>query len=127
MDYQKAFDTVDRKHLWSKLVTTGVTGKILTVIQNLYYQAKSCVGHNKELSEIFPCNIGLRQRENLSSLLFSIYLNDLNSFLSDRCNGTKVGGQEAGLNEYLNLFTLLYADDTILLSESEKDLKSALD
>ena len=127
VDYQKAFDTVDRKHLWSKLVTTGVTGKILTVIQNLYYQAKSCVRHNKELSEIFPCNIGVRQGENLSPLLFSIYLNDLNSLLSDRCNGTKVGGHEAGLDEYLNLFTLLYADDTILLSESEKDLQTALD
>jgi hypothetical protein len=36
------------------------------------------------MSEYFPCNIGVRQGENLSPFLFSIYLNDLQQFLEER-------------------------------------------
>ena len=32
-------------------------------------------------SDYFPCNVGVRQGENLSPLLFSIYLNDLKDFI----------------------------------------------
>jgi hypothetical protein len=37
-----------------------------------------------EMSEYFPCNIGVRQGENPSSFLFSIYLNDLQQFFEER-------------------------------------------
>jgi hypothetical protein len=34
--------------------------------------------------DFFDCNNGVRQGENLSPFLFSIYLNDLEQFLNDR-------------------------------------------
>ena len=40
---KKAFDLVDRSSLWSKLLAHHVSGKILSVIINLYNSAKSCV------------------------------------------------------------------------------------
>ena len=35
--------SVTRVLLWQQLLRTGIDGKILTVIQNLYKSAKSCV------------------------------------------------------------------------------------
>ena len=43
VDYQKAFDTINRTKLWTKLLFSGIPGRILKVIKNLYSQAKSCV------------------------------------------------------------------------------------
>ena len=73
VDYQKAFDTINRTKLWTKLLSSGISGRILKVIKNLYSQAKSCVNVSGKNSEYFSCNVGVRQGENLSSLLFSLY------------------------------------------------------
>ena len=48
---------------------------------------------------------------------------------SQSVNGISVlcDGGDNGLLIYLKLFVLLYADDTVILSESDKDLQAALD
>ena len=43
IDYRKAFDSVDRINLWTKLLSNNINGKLFTVIYNLYKHAKSCV------------------------------------------------------------------------------------
>ena len=125
IDYRKAFDTIDRSSLWLKLLNLNIKGKVLTVIKNIYQGAKSCVKTGNKVSAYFCCNIGVRQGENLSPLLFAIYLNDLEEHFKAKSKGVApIGsGEETGL---LRLFTLLYADDTILLSESTKDLQNML-
>ena len=127
IDYHKAFDTVDRTHLWTKLFSTGIHGRIFNVVKSIYKEAQSCVRHNGEVSQLFPCNNGVRQGDNLSPLLFSIYLNDLQVFLSKQCKGIVIENKGAEFAHYVQLFTLLYADDTILLGESAQDLQVALD
>ena len=87
IDYRKAFDSVDRSSLWQKLTKLNIKGKVLTVVQNLYNSAKSQVRLNNSISDSFNCNVGVRQGENLSSLLFAIYLNDLESFLAETAKG----------------------------------------
>ena len=81
VDYSKAFDTVSRAALWSKLLNSNVCGKIFIIIVNMYKSVRSCVAANGLLSDIFSCLMGVRQGENLSPLLFSLFLNDLHSFL----------------------------------------------
>ena len=71
IDYKKAFDLVDRSSLWSKLISHGINGKLMSVIFNLYHHAKSCVRANGKMSDYFTCNVGVRQGENLSPLLFA--------------------------------------------------------
>ena len=78
----KAFDTVWRTGLWVKLINTNITGNCYNVIYNLHKQTKSCIAINGQKSEFLNCEIGVRQGENLSPLLFAIFLNDLESFLS---------------------------------------------
>ena len=47
------------------------------IIHNMYESAKSCVRLGTKLSDHFYSNVGVRQRENLSPVLFSLFLNDL--------------------------------------------------
>ena len=70
IDYQKAFDLVDRTSLWSKLLTYNINGRLMKVIFNMYQETKACIKLNK-LSNSFNCNIGVRQGDNLSELLFA--------------------------------------------------------
>ncbi len=93
----------------------------------MYKAVKSCVQNRNHFSELFSCNIWVRQGENLSPLLFSIFLNDLNDFLSIKSESIQLEYSLNNLDCYIKLFTLLYADDTILISESPKDLQNMLD
>ncbi|XP_071123270.1 uncharacterized protein [Mytilus edulis] len=130
VDFAKAFDTVWRSGLWSKLIKHSINGKMYNVIVNMYNNIKSRIHFGSDFSEFFPCSIGVRQGENLSPLLFSIYLNDLELFLQNKnieglC--TISDELEIELNVYLKLFVILYADDTVLMAESQIDLQRQLD
>ena len=135
VDYEKAFDYVNRAFLWQKLLKAGVKGRILEVIQYMYEKAKSCVKVGDECSEFFQCGSGVRQGENLSPILFAIYLNDLQSYLSEKVEGLTSLSNEAkelGWNNIdeavmLKMFILLYADDTVICTESIEELQKALD
>ena len=133
IDYRKAFDFVDRASLWSKLLSSGINGKILRVIHNLYNGAKSCVKLKGKLSEYFNCNVGVRQGENLSPLLFAIFLNDFEYSISRKYNGLKELSKDINyllsdddVEHFLTMYVLLYADDTIVLAESPQELQNAL-
>ena len=133
IDYKKAFDLVDRASLWKKLLGNGINGKILTVIINLYEKAKSCVLLHDQKSSLFSCNIGVRQGENLSPILFAIYLNDVGYFIGRNYKGLDSLSVECSNNlsnedveVYFRLYVLLYADDTIVLGESKEELQDAL-
>ena len=43
VDFQKAFDSVWRAGLWSKLLKYNIEGKVLSVIRNMYHNIKSCI------------------------------------------------------------------------------------
>ena len=63
IDYKKAFDSVQRGLLWGKLLNSGVNGKVLHLIRDMYAKAKSCVKTRHGLSQFFVSNVGLRQGE----------------------------------------------------------------
>jgi predicted DNA-binding protein YlxM (UPF0122 family) len=118
----------------SKLIANGINGKIINVIYNLYYNAKSCVKVNGKLSDRFSCDVGVRQGENLSPLLFAIYLNDFERSISHNYKGLDILAKDIScylsdddVEVFLRLYTLLYADDTIVMAETAKDLQTALD
>ena len=128
IDYEEAFDKVDHGLLWRKLGQAQVTGKVLRIIQNLYQKTKACVRVNDQISDVFDCNIGVRQGNKLSPLLFILFLNDFNTFMQSRYKGNCLTpDQNSNLRTLLKLYSLLYADDTILLSETEEDMQRALD
>ena len=75
----------------------------------------------------------MRQGENLSPLLFAIYLNDFEFFVSRYYKGLDHLANEFNnvlsdddVEMFLRLYVLLYADDTIVMSESHLELQKAL-
>ena len=127
MDFKQAFDTVWRPGLWSKLREHHINGKCLTIIQNLYKDIKSKIIANGVSSAYFLCLNGVRQGENLSPILFSIFLNDLSHFLrTQQVNGITINENSHEISVYLKILLLLYADDTVLFSSTETDLQHTL-
>ena len=131
VDYSKAFDTVSRTELLSKLLN-NISGKLFQIIYNMYKSAKSCVSVNSTLTDNCPCMIGVRQRDNLSPLLFLIFLNYLKLFLEPAHDGLKivntlsVENLDQELLVFCKLYILFYADATVLLVESQEDLQQAI-
>ena len=90
------------------------------IINSMYSNNFSTVKHQGCISEPFECRIGVRQGESLSPFLFSIFLNDLETFLQT--------GNFQGIDmEGTPLKLLLYADDLLLLSSTREDLQLGLD
>ncbi|MCG7875884.1 MAG: reverse transcriptase family protein [Candidatus Thiodiazotropha endolucinida] len=128
VDFSKAFDSVWRIGLWKKLLHTSVTGKFLKVLQSLYAEVKSCVTLNGENSPFFTSNRGVRQGDNLSPALFSIFLNDLEDHLTrDENEGLSFEHPNGSTFELIKVFVLLYADDTVILAETAEKLQKSID
>ena len=124
VDYSKAFDSVWRVGLWMKLLGSGINGNIFRVIYDLYQNIKSCVMRSGEKSNFFNSYWDVRQGENLSPVLFSLFLNDLEDFLSNsNYSGINLNMTENDLNVYLKILTLLYADDTVIFGTDPKSFQ----
>ena len=100
----------------------------------MYHKASYQIKHNSELSDSFPSFTGVRQGDNLSPLLFSLFINDLCEHLSNSYCGLSIltdiihkSLDDDIVEFYLRLYLLLYADDTLILAESPSELQAALD
>ena len=83
----KWFDCVDRTLLWQRMICeSNVNGKLFRVIYNMYDAAKSCIKIGNNFSEVFHCNIGVRQGQNLSPILFAMLINEFKNNLSTHYN-----------------------------------------
>lgn len=128
VDFSSAFDSVWRVGLWSKLLKSNVNGKVFNVIFNMYQDIKSCVSSLGEQSAFFNSYSGVRQGENLSPVMFSLFLNDLEDFLMSNTDvGVTIDYDDTEVSIFMKIIVLLYADDTIILANCEKDLQYSFD
>ena len=118
VDFKRAFDSVDHLHLFYKLKTLGIGTMFYKIIKNMYCNTKTCVKINNQRTYFFNSNVGVRQGDNLSPNLFNIFLNDLPNNFDNTCDPVLLQ------NQSLNM--LMYADDVVLLSTSERGLQNCV-
>jgi hypothetical protein len=106
VDLEKAFDRVPRDVVWWALRHVGVEEWIVNVIKAMYAGATTAVKLPSGISQEFEVKVGVHQGSVLSPLLFIIVMEALSSQFKQ------------GLP-----WELLYADDLVLLAESEEELK----
>uniref|UniRef100_A0A8C6MCM8 Reverse transcriptase domain-containing protein n=1 Tax=Nothobranchius furzeri TaxID=105023 RepID=A0A8C6MCM8_NOTFU len=118
VDLEKAFDCVPRGALWGVLREYGVPGPLIRAVRSLYDRCQSLVRIAGSKSGSFPVRVGLRQGCPLSPILFITFMDRI-SRCSQCVGGICFGG--------LRIRSLLFADDVVLLTSSERDLQLSLE
>ena len=115
----KSFDKVDRNLLLLRLLQYGIDDKIYYSIKNMYVDKIARGKVNNLFTDWFNVSSGVRQGDNLSLVLFNLYINELAMELKKLNYGVDIGGKKVCL--------LLYADDIVIIAENENDLQIQLD
>ena len=119
IDLEKAFDWLNRDLLLHKLLSININGNMYFAIKSLLQNTKSKVSLSETVStSLFDVTCGVRQGDPLSPTLFSLFINDLVDDLEQTGTTLCVGN--------VNFNTLLYADDMVIIGESELDLQVLL-
>ena len=123
IDLRKAFDSVDRTLLWTRLQHLGVTGLMLDAIQDLYRSTSAPVKAGPNVSQIPVTTYrGVKQGCPLSPTLFGVFIDQVVATLLGA--GVALG---VTLAFGVEVRDLLFADDIILLSRSASNLQLLLD
>ena len=100
-----------------------MAGNLLSLVENIYEKTKCAVkGGGNKTTQFFAFTKGVRQGCPLSPLLFNLYINDIVKTVDDSQKTSIYLG-----NSNVKINVLLYADDIVILAESENDLQSGLD
>ena len=89
-----------------------------SIIKAMYSLTESCIDLNGVLTDWFLTLQGVRQGDNMSPTMFALYINDLAINIKEMNYGVQIGDE--------NISVLLYADDIVLVSETEYKLQEML-
>ena len=118
-DYAEAFDCVDHNKLWKILKEMGVPDHLTCLLRNLNAGQKATVRTGHGTTDWFHIGKGVHQGCILSPCLFNFYADYIirNAGLEEAQAGNKIAGR--------NINNLRYTDDTLLMAESEEELKAS--
>lgn len=74
IDFQKAFDTIKHKIIWAVLKSCRVDLQIIRLLKRIYEKSESAVRVGNDYGEWFQTDVGTRQGDPLSPILFITYL-----------------------------------------------------
>ena len=116
IDYEKAFDSVDRQTLWKLLRHYGVPVKIVSLIQCIYQDMGCRVVHAGQTSENFQVKTGVRQGFLMSPFLFLLVID----WIMSEPMREKNNGIQWTLFDQLD--DLDFADDLALLAHIQNQM-----
>ncbi|KAL9989059.1 hypothetical protein ACROYT_G003567 [Oculina patagonica] len=118
IDFEKAFDSVDRNIIWQLMHHYGIPSKFIKLIQDLYESSSCQVIHNGKLTESFEVSTGVRQGCLLSPMIFIMVVDWIMREVEDQ---GKTGIQWTLTTQ---LHDLDYADDICLLSQKLQHMQA---
>jgi hypothetical protein len=114
VDYEKAFDSLDKEMLWKLIRHYGVPQKFVKLIRNSY-EGKTCrVVHGGQLTESFRVKTGVKQGCFLSPFLFLLAIDWIMKTI------TREKGNGIQLTLWKQLGDLDFVDDLALLSHNQQ-------
>ena len=120
IDYAKAFDCVDYHKLWKILKELKIPDHLICLLRNLYAGQEATVRTAHRTMIWFQIRKGVHQGCILSPCLFNLHAVYI-------MRNTGLDEAQARINiARRNINNLRYADDTILMAESEEKLRSLL-
>ena len=119
VDLEKAYDSVSRDKLWLALKEYNVSKQLLSAMQSLYENRWARVRVGERESPQFQVRKGVRQGCPLSPWLFNVFIDKIVSEARKRFQGSvKLSTGQVEV--------LLFADDLMVLAESEEALQNNL-
>ena len=120
VDYEKAFDSIDRETLWKIMKSYGIPDKFITMVKAFYRNCRVAVLHGSSKSEWFDVKSGVKQGCVMSGFLFLLVVDwIMRKTLSDGKTGIRWHMMET-------LEDLDYADDIVLLAETWRHAQKKL-
>ena len=119
VDYEKAFDRIDRTLLWQKLMSENISSRFVRALSSMYQVVKACIRYKSSISQFFSSEIGLKQGDPSSPLLFMFFINDITQNINSDI-------ESIFTIDEIKIFMLLYADDAVLFAKSPVALQSIL-
>ena len=113
VDCKQAFDRVWRDGLFAKLYSFRINRKCLNVIKSIYENSKPRIITAEGPSAFLSYNIDVHHGDNLSPLLFTVFLSDLEQYLDQHTHGINVDYIDDDISVLFKVFNLLYADGTV--------------
>ena len=123
MDLEKAHNRVDREAMWRVLGMYGINGQLLKAVQSLYEKSEACVRVCREEGEWFEVGVGLRQGCVMSPWLFNLFMDAVMKEVQEKAGDVGVTLWDERRNVEWKVDWLMFADDTVLLGDSEEKLK----
>ena len=117
IDFEKAFDSIDRDTLWKLLRHYGIPPKIVTLIQKMYDGTSCKVLHEGRLTDSFQIKTGVRQGCLLSPFLFILAVDWL---MKESTSGSRNGIQ---WTLWTQVDDLDFADDIALVSHNHSQMQ----
>ena len=119
VDFRKAFNYVNRSILFFKLIQSGLTGRIVKLLKDMYSKIKAKIKVGNWLYDWLIDESGTNQGGPLSPNMFRRMLCNLKNYL-DINHGVVIDDDEI-------LVHLLWADDLVLMASSAEGLQKQLD
>ena len=84
IDFSRAFDLMNRNILFYKLIKSGLHGRVINTLRNLYTKTYFRVKQGGYLSDLILQEVGVNQGGNASPIIFRKYLSDLRNYLNEK-------------------------------------------
>lgn len=94
VDLRAAFDNIRREKLWKIMEDKGVNRKMVRKVEKIYEETEATIRPKDGLTEVFKIKKGVKQGCALSTLLFNVYVADIDKELNRRnIGGLKLGNE----------------------------------
>lgn len=120
IDFQKAFDKLDRLQLWEIMSLRGYPQHLIDTLKRIYRTTDIIINTGKTRNIELRTTQGVRQGCSISPTLFNIYIDHIVKIWKNEINT----GITIGHNKLLNI--LLFADDLVIIQGNEDNLQTAI-